>query len=151
MLNHLKSHLKGKVVILGIGNTLHGDDGAGSILAQRLKDKVPFIVWDAGTVPENFLEKIVREKPDNIVIVDAADFGGAAGEFRVLDAEEVKTTNLFSTHNGSISLLITYLEESLKSEMLVLAIQPKTIALADDLSQEVESTIDKLEGWFFSI
>lgn len=83
----LKSHLKGKVLILGIGNTLRSDDGLGSILANRLKDKVPFKVIDAGTTPENYLEKIVKEKPESMIIIDAVDFGGVPGEFRLLQAE----------------------------------------------------------------
>ena len=75
MLEHLKLHLAGKVVILGIGNTFRGDDGIGSLLAQRLKDKVSFIVYDSGPSPENYLGKIIKDKPDNIIIVDAVDFG----------------------------------------------------------------------------
>ena len=103
MLNHLKLHLVGKVVILGIGNTLRSDDGVGSILASRIKDKVPYLVYDAGPTPENYLGKIIKDKPDNIVIVDAVDFGGKPGEFRIVEGEDIKTVNLFSTHNASIS------------------------------------------------
>ncbi|MBM3255213.1 MAG: hydrogenase 3 maturation endopeptidase HyCI, partial [Candidatus Omnitrophica bacterium] len=72
MLSHLKAHLSGKVIILGIGNTLRSDDGAGSILANRIKDKVHFQVFDSGPTPENYLEKIIKENPDNILILDAA-------------------------------------------------------------------------------
>ena len=44
MLEHLKSHLKGKVVILGVGNLMRGDDGVGSLLASGIQGKVPFTV-----------------------------------------------------------------------------------------------------------
>ncbi|MFH0913435.1 MAG: hydrogenase 3 maturation endopeptidase HyCI [Candidatus Omnitrophota bacterium] len=148
MLNHLKSHLQGKVVILGIGNTLRSDDGVGSILASRIKGKVPFIVFDAGESPENYLEKVIKEKPDNIVIIDAVDFGGKPGEFRVLEAQDLKTTNLFSTHNASISLTINYLQSNLKVDIIILIIQPKSISFGDKLSQEVAGTLNTLESWF---
>ena len=82
MLEHLKSHLKGKVVILGIGNTLRSDDGAGSILASRIRDKAPYIVYDCGASPENYLGKIVQDKPDTVLIIDAADFGAKPGGSR---------------------------------------------------------------------
>ena len=148
MLEHLKLHLQGKVVILGIGNTLRSDDGIGSILANRIKGKIPYIVYDSGPNPENYLGKIIKDKPDNIVIIDAVDFGGKPGEFKELEAEDIKTVNLFSTHNASISLTIDYLQNNLKVDIIILIIQPKTIALADTLSPEISDTLGKLEEWF---
>lgn len=149
MLEHLKLHLNGEVIILGIGNALRSDDGLGSILASRIKDKVPYTVYDAGSSPENYLGKIIKKRPDNVVIIDAVDFGGRPGEFRVLEGEDIKTVNLFSTHNASISLTINYLKSNFKVDIIVLIIQPKTIIFGDKLSPEVEETLKKLEGWFY--
>jgi hydrogenase 3 maturation protease len=149
MLAHLKAHLKGKVVILGIGNVMRQDDGLGSVLASRIKDKVPFKVFDAETSPENYLEKIIKENPDNIIIIDAVDFGGKPGEFQVLEGQDIKTVNLFSTHNASISLSINYLQSNLKADIIVLLIQPKSINFGDELSLEVSETIDKIESLFY--
>lgn len=151
MLDHLKAHLCGKAIILGIGNTLRSDDGFGSLLAQRLSGKVPFAVFDAGVSPENYLEKIIKERPDNLVILDAADFGGAPGELRVLEAEEVKTANFFSTHNASISLSINYLLSNIKVDIIILLVQPRTIVFGDTLSPEMEKSLDELEAWFFRL
>jgi hydrogenase 3 maturation protease len=148
MLSHLKLHLAGKVVIVGIGNTLMNDDGVGSIIAASIKDKVPYIVYDAGPSPENYLGKIIKDKPDNIVLIDAVDFGGKPGEFRIVEAEDIKTVNLFSTHNASISLTINYLQSNLKVDIIILIIQPKTISFGDKLSPEITETIKILENWF---
>ena len=148
MLDHLKSHLKGKVAILGIGNTLRSDDGIGSILASRIKDKVPYTVYDAGPSPENYLEKIIKEKPDSILIIDAVDFGGEPGEVREVEGDDIKTVNLFSTHNASISLTINYLQNNLKIDIIILIIQPKTIIFGDNLSPEITDTLNILENWF---
>lgn len=148
MLGHLKSHLNGKVIILGIGNTLASDDAAGSILASRIKDKVPYVVYDAGANPENYLGKVIKDKPDNIVIVDAVDFGAKPGDYVVLEGNDIKTANLFATHNASISLTINYLQNNLKADIIVLAIQPKTVAFGDKISKEVENTLTNLEDWF---
>ena len=149
MLGQLEAHLSGKVIILGIGNTLKSDDGVGSLLASRIKDKVPYTVYDAGPGPENYLGKIIKEKPENVVIIDAVDFGGKPGEFRVVDGEEIKTTNLFSTHNASISLTINYLQNNLKVDIITLIIQPKSIAFGENLSPEITETLNKLEKWFY--
>lgn len=148
MLEHLKGHLRGKVLILGIGNTLRSDDGIGSLLAQRIKGCLAFTVYDCGASPENYLGKVIREKPDNIVIIDAVDFGGRPGEFREIEADDVRTSNLFSTHNASISLTINYLKNNLRADIIVLIIQPKVISFGDKLSQEVSEALNKLEGWF---
>lgn len=148
---HLESRLKGKVVILGIGNTLRGDDGIGSLLAGRIKGKVPFTVFDAGESPENYLEKIIREKPDTILIIDAVDFGASAGEYDILEAGGIRTANLFSTHNASISLAINYLQRHIEADIIILIIQPKTIAFGDTLSPELTETLDKLEDFFCGI
>ena len=147
-LNTLKTKLKGTVVILGIGNTLKCDDGAGAILASRLKGKVPFIVYDVSTGLENYLGKVIRDSPQTIVLIDAADIGCQAGGFKMLDGHEVKTNNLFFTHNASIALTIDYFQEHLKVDIVALLIQPKTIAFGDTLSAEVEQTITSLEQWF---
>jgi len=148
ILGHLKEHLRGKVVILGIGNTLRNDDGVGSILASRIKDKVPYTVYDSGQSPENYLGKIVKEKPDTVVIIDAVDFGAKPGEFNLLEGQDIKSVNLFFTHNASISLLINYLKTSLGADIIILIIQPENIALGDELSPQVLETLVQLEDWF---
>ena len=149
ILEHLKAHLKGKVVILGIGNNLRCDDGFGSLLASRLKDKVPYIVYDAATSPENYLGKIVKDSPENIVIIDSADFGGYPGELRLAQTDEIQSVNLFSTHNASLSLTTNYLKKDLRADIIILIIQPKCIAFGDKLSPEISDTLEKLEHWFY--
>lgn len=148
-LKHLQEHLKGKLVILGIGNTMRGDDGVGSLLASRIRGKVPFCVFDAGVAPENYLEKVIREKPDNILFIDAVDFGARPGEFRILESGELKTANLFATHNASLNLAINYLQSSLKVDIIILIIQPESFTLGEKLSPQVESTLGELEKWFY--
>jgi len=148
-LAHLKLHLSGKVVILGIGSTLRSDDGIGSILAARLQDKTPHIVYDGSSSPENYLGKIIKDKPDTVLLIDAVDFGGQAGEIRMLEGEDIQTVNFFSTHDASISLAISYLKNSLKAVgIIILAIQPKVLAFGDKLSPEIAGALEKIERWF---
>ncbi|MCX5713587.1 MAG: hydrogenase maturation protease [Candidatus Omnitrophica bacterium] len=133
---------------MGIGNTLQSDDAAGSLLASRLSGRVPYLVYDAGADPENYVGKIIKDKPDNIVIIDAVDFGASPGELRLLESGDIKTANLYATHNASISLTINYLQNNLPADIIVLCIQPKRISFGDKLSPEVENTLKKLEEWF---
>ncbi len=150
-LAHLKLHLSGRVLVLGIGNTLRSDDGIGSLLASRIQDKIPYIVYDSGASPENYLGKIIKDKPDTILLIDAVDFGGEAGEVRVLEGEDIQTINFFSTHDASISLAISYLKNSLKeAAIIILAIQPEILAFGDKLSPQISKALSKLEGWFLN-
>ncbi|MBP7835890.1 MAG: hydrogenase maturation protease [Candidatus Omnitrophica bacterium] len=150
-LEHLKLHLTGKVLLLGIGNNLRSDDGIGSLLAVRLQGKLPYIVYDASSSPENYLGKIIKDEPDTILLIDAVDFGGEAGEIRLLEGEDIQTVNFFSTHDASISLAISYLKNSLKhTGIFILAIQPKILAFGDKLSPEITQALEKIERWFLN-
>ena len=148
-LEHLKEHLKGKVVILGIGNLLRSDDGIGSLIASRIKEKIPHIVYDAGSSPENYLGKIIKDNPDTVVLIDAVDFGGSPGEFRVVEPHDIQSINLFSTHNASIYLTVNYLKAQIQADIIFLIIQPKNIAFGDTLTPEITKTLDTLEKWFY--
>ncbi len=145
---YLKDKLKGKVVILGVGNPLKGDDGAGSILAARLKGKSSFSVFDAGVSPENYLDKIIKESPEAVIIVDAVDFQGKAGEIRLFPEVEIKTVNLFATHNLSLKLIVDYLKNNLDSDIYLVGIQPKTISMNMVLSEPVKLAMLELERVF---
>lgn len=148
VLNRLSSALKGKVIIIGMGNILRADDGIGVILARRLKERLPYTVWNTITALENYLEKIIKEKPDTLIIIDAVDFGGRPGEIKLLNSFSLKTVNLCSTHNISLSLAINYLQNNLKVDIIILAIQPKKISFSKKLSPELKKTLKILENYF---
>lgn len=141
------SELKGKTLILGIGNPLKQDDGAGPELIRRIKlsSRRPRAeLLDAGVAPENYTGKIKQIRPDTLLIVDAVDFGGAAGSIKVFRAEEIGMQSL-STHNISLKTFIGFLKEDLPNlEVWVIGIQPKAAGLGEGLSPEVTRGIDEL-------
>ena len=61
--DRLKRLLIGKVVIVGIGNSLRGDDALGPLLVERLKERVKVPCIDAGRSLENYIGKILKEEP----------------------------------------------------------------------------------------
>ncbi|MFH1202160.1 MAG: hydrogenase 3 maturation endopeptidase HyCI [Candidatus Omnitrophota bacterium] len=145
--NTLKKFLKKDTLILGIGNTLRGDDGFGSLLTQRLNKKIGPLAIDAGSSPENFLGKIVKRNPAAILIVDAVDFGGSPGELKIFLPCQLQTSNFFSTHNASVNLLIKFLQENLSADIMCLAAQPKDINFGEGLSPELALSLEKLESF----
>lgn len=142
MLDYL---LKGKTVILGIGNTLRRDDGAGPKVIERLREaqNCRHLLIDAGTAPENFTGVIVKEMPDTVIIIDAADMGGNPGEYSLLKKDEILKQG-FSTHNMSPDLFIGYLERFTKANIYMIGIQPADTSFGEGLTKEVEVAVEKI-------
>jgi hydrogenase 3 maturation protease len=149
----LKKFLKGyeKIVILGIGNEIKGDDGLGPIIAQKsllLFDKNKNItVFDGGTVPENYTGLIRKENPTHIILVDAVDMKKKPGYIRVVRKEEIAKYNI-STHAMPVSFLIKYMETTVNAQIILIGIQPKSMGFADPISKEVEKSIDDVVDTF---
>ena len=141
----LKNNLKGKIVILGIGNPLRRDDGFGSLLASRLKNRVSATVIDAQSTPENYLNRLIDESPDTILILDAADFDGTPAELKILDPRKASGLKHFSTHNLPLNLFVEFIENNSQANTIFLAMQPKSIGFGEDISKEVKEKISSLE------
>ncbi len=72
-----------KTVLVGIGNTLKGDDGAGPLLCQELTGKICAELINADTVPENYIQPIIHKKPQSLIIIDAVDFSDSAVKIKI--------------------------------------------------------------------
>jgi len=141
--SNLKTLFKGKVVIIGIGNTLRKDDGFGPALISRLKEKIKAICIDAGTTPENYTGKIVRENPDTILIVDALDLGRNPGEFEILEKDDIVKSG-FSTHDISPNMFIEYLQDQTHADIYMLGLQPKSVSFGEGMSNSVKSALTEI-------
>ena len=139
----LSYFLQGQISLLGFGNRMWGDDGVGSWLAQALEENTAVHAVDGGMVPENHLEKIVLHNPEAILLVDAGDFGGEAGEWRLLEPDDVLLAGV-STHAGSPQLLAKYLEARTGARVGMLVIQPGDVSEGEGLSPEVSATMNQL-------
>ena len=69
-----------KLAIIGVGNSLKGDDFAGSLVAKRLMSRFNeaahrILVLDAEDAPENFTEKIRAFGADTVIFIDSAVMG----------------------------------------------------------------------------
>lgn len=140
---NLKDILTDRTVILCIGNKDRGDDGVGSHLAAAIKGKVRYEVIDAGVVPENYTGVVTRLKPDAIIIVDAIQFEGEAGEWKLFSGEDLRAGRV-STHDVSPKLLIEYLKSSTNADIYILGIKPKSNKFGEDLSEEAKKTVKEL-------
>lgn len=134
---------KPHTLIVGIGNTLKGDDGAGALICQRLKDINPEQVIDAGTVPENYIQPIIKKTPKVLLILDAIDFGGCPGAVNIFKPEELNSLAV-STHTLSPRLFVDVICKSILPEVYFVGIQPGQTVLGRPLTPEVEQAVKSL-------
>ena len=134
---------RGKVVVVGIGNTLRADDGAGSLVAERLRERYPDVVFDAAQAPENYLAPIRRAGPDVVVLVDAADFGGSPGDVKMATAEDVEGL-MMGTHAAPLSMFMNVLGHETGADVRLVAVQVATTALGADVTHEVADAVASL-------
>lgn len=132
-------------VIVGIGNTLKGDDGAGPLVCEQLRGKVCAEVIDSGTVPENYIQKIIKKSPQNLLIIDAIDFGAPAGAINIFKPEQLGSLVL-STHTLSPRLFVDMICRSIQVDVYFIGIQPSQMQLGEPLSGEVNEAIQWLSG-----
>jgi hydrogenase 3 maturation protease len=145
------------LVVLGVGNRLKGDDGAGPYVvdlldsttqagSQRAASVRGPAALDCGTIPENYTSVLRRLRPGHVVIVDAADMGLAPGSVRIVPKERAGALGL-STHSMPLSLFMDYIG-GLCGTVTLIGIQPLSMRLGDGVSQPVRSAALWLAGVF---
>jgi hydrogenase 3 maturation protease len=148
-LAQLRDHLRGRVVIVGVGNLLRGDDGFGPHMIQRLQGKVMAALFDCGPAPENYLGPIRKQRPDTVLVLDAADFSAAPGEVGVFPPSQWRGGG-FSSHSLSLGLFAHLLRSETGAGVFLVAMQPKEVGLGQPMSQEVTEGCRQLQRWLLT-
>src|SRR4030043_1967800 len=124
-----------KILILGCGNILFGDDGFGPYVAEELQKKYNLPenvgVINAGSSVRNILFDIAlsEKKPDKIIIVDAIDAAKTPGEIFELPINEIpeKKIDDFSMHQLPTSNLLKELKDQCKVYIKIFSCQVENI------------------------
>ncbi len=127
--------------MIGIGSTLKGDDGIGTIVAQSFSNP-GWISFPSETMPENFLGKVRKEKPKLVVLIDAADMGLEPGSLRLLGKENLSSA-VVGTHGLPLKHLVKELE-AFANEVVFIGVQPDKMLIGEELSQVVAAVKEKL-------
>ena len=135
------------VVIMGVGNELRGDDGFGVILAERLEGRVPQRIFVTFDLPEDYAVKAADLRPELVLVLDAADFGGEPGEVRLIRAEDIPPTPGV-THRPSLEMLARFLELDAGAQTWVLGVQPQMdrLGLGDEMGVPVTRAVEALDA-----
>lgn len=138
-----------KTLILGIGNTLLGDDGVGVHVVDVLRHQHPppddLELLDGGTLSFTLVPAI--EKADHLIVIDAARLGSSPGTVRMYEGEAM---DRFIAKNKSASvhevnlldlLAIARLSGQLPRRRALIGIQPELVNWSDRLTGRVEQAI----------
>jgi hydrogenase maturation protease len=157
--------MRPRVLVVGVGNVLRGDDGFGVEVARRLAD-VPEAAARAKVIESGIggvhLVQELLDGYDQLVIVDAADRGGPPGRLSVLevDVPEAPATSFDAWQDE-----LTDLHEAVPSKVLVVAkalgVLPKRVflvgcqplstdevevGLSGPVSQAVDEAVDRIRA-----
>jgi hydrogenase maturation protease len=136
-------------VVIGLGNPLMGDDGAGLVALDVLRDEwhldgVELV--DGGTWGMSLLPVI--EDSERIIFVDAILAGGKAGDIAVLERERLPIyfTRALSPHQTDLRdvLAAAELRGTLPGESIAIGVEPAIVALGTELSPVVQGSIEPL-------
>ncbi len=133
-----------RVVLLGVGSTIRGDDAAGVRIARRLGSLHLPGVWalEGGTAPENLTGKIRELSPSHLIIADSADMGEEPGTILLLNPDEIAGIS-FGTHALSLGVLAGYLRQEAGCEVTIMGIQPRSLDFGAEVSTEVAGVVDE--------
>jgi hydrogenase maturation protease len=149
-------------LILGVGNVLLTDDGAGvrgaRLLADRLADRADVQVLDAGTL--SFTLAPVIESAARLIILDATELNRPAGSVECLldgEVDEFLGRGQLTVHEIGLRDVMdaVRLSGALPRERALIGIQPASLDWGVELTPRVAAGVDKaiemalelLESW----
>ena len=140
----------GKLGVLGVGNTLKGDDGIGVVLMNRLKKSElseDVVFYEVGTSGMNILHHL--KDLDTAVIIDAVRSKGEPGDSVFFSPDDVDNDlDVRSTHDANLLEAIE-LSETMgerPDRVVIMGIIPKNMEINEDLSSPLRDRLPELEA-----
>jgi coenzyme F420 hydrogenase subunit delta len=160
MEDFVPDYCKCRILVIGCGNPLFGDDGIGCAVVEYLKEnyKIPedICIMNAQTSIQEILFTICLSeiRPEKIIVIDAIDAGENPGEILKIDIDSLpvnKNEKFFSFHQAPTSNLLRELKDFSKIEIEVFAIQiekiPEEISLG--ISEKLFDSLPKISEEIF--
>lgn len=127
--NLLPSFCTARVLVLGVGNMMFSDDGFGPAVIEYLQDRyqIPedIYVMDTGTGVRKVLFTLAlgETHPQEVVIVDAVDWGQTVGQVIEITADQLPASKIddFSLHQVPTSNLLHDLQNICAVKVSVIA------------------------------
>jgi len=146
-------YVKKRVLILGVGNILFGDDGFGPAAVDYLLKnyKIPddVYVMDVGIGAGDVLFTVAlsQEKPEKIIVLDAVDVRRKPAEIFELSIDDLPANKItdFSMHLFPATNLLKELRDHMGVDVVILACQAERIpdAVSPGLSDSVKRALPR--------
>ena len=147
----LPSFCRARVLILGVGNVLFGNDGFGPEVIDFLTRKyaIPddIYVIDVGTGARKvlFTISLSETRPQEIVVVDAVDWGQEIGSVTEIPVQSLPITKVddFSLHQVPTSNMLRELQDDcgVKVTVIVCDVGPIPQVIEPGLSQNIQKSV----------
>ena len=139
-----------RILILGLGNPLLGDEGIGVRVVEELQGlELPdgVVVVEGGTTGLGLIG--LMEGYERVIIVDAADMGHPPGRvvrFTPLEVQLKTAEAPLSLHQIGLEEVLALAEalEVAPAELVIIGIQPSQVEVGAGLSPEVERAIPQI-------
>jgi hydrogenase maturation protease len=143
-----------KVLILGVGNILLGDDGFGVHLINSLAD-TPFPpnvqILEAGTVSHQLIP-LLREI-DYLIVIDVVEAGDTPGSLFRFSPEDLKFVKeaMVSLHQISLVDVLTMAElTGGRPKTVIIGVQPKDVTnWSLELTEPLKAVLPKVKELIF--
>ncbi|MFQ5431656.1 MAG: HyaD/HybD family hydrogenase maturation endopeptidase [Nitrospinota bacterium] len=144
-----------KIIVLGIGNILMSDEGAGVRVVEKLQKEYSFPpnveIYDGGTTGMHGLMPLIEEA-DHLVAIDAVNGQGEPGTIYRYTLEDFKLTipKKISAHDiGFVECLtIAELTGKIPQSVIIIGIKPKDFStrkmeLTDTVNNKLNELVDE--------
>ncbi len=146
-----------KIVIVGIGNELNGDDGSGVFVVRKLIKNLHIndnlLLIEGSIAPENYSGVIRKFDPDWIWLIDAASIDDEPGTVQLIDLDLVDEIGA-NTHRLAPTLLLSYLSMEINFKAFLIGINPETIEpfskVSDSVQKSIKNTSKFLLRWLLN-
>ncbi len=136
------------ILVLGIGNLLLGDEGAGVRVVEALDRRFilspPVEILDGGTSGMALMETMAGR--DSLIVADAVHTGAAPGSVTVLRDREVPAlfSRKISPHQLGLSDVLTALRltDEFPGQLTLVGIEPQSLAPGIGLTPAVTAAIE---------
>lgn len=139
-------HAKPRIVVIGVGNAYRGDDAAGLIAVQRVRERLGHDVECREEHGEGTALIEAWKTADAVMLIDAARSGAVPGTLHCFDvaARPLPETMLcYSTHAFGVAEAIELARAlgQLPARFLVYGVEGKDFGIGSELSAEAEQAI----------
>lgn len=136
-----------EILIIGVGNGYRGDDGAGLVVARRLREMVsPRVIVLEQSGEGTALMEAWREA-SQVIIVDAAASGAAPGTIHRFEADSQPLPSKFfnySSHAFSVAEAVEMARklDQLPPDLVVYGIEGQSFSFGEGLSAKVDAAAE---------